>query len=117
MPCKIRVSGFFILTLVARAAVFGNLHMSPRATQPQTKAQMKTIEIREENVAIQAEEGMTFYKSYNISGRGKLVAKVQGVMTPSKHFDADLITLNDGDYTLRDILSFAQRGMRGLNLV
>jgi hypothetical protein len=78
---------------------------------------MTTIEIREENVAIQAEEGMTSYKAYNISGRGKLVAKIQGDMTPAKHFDADMITLDDGTYALRDILSFAQRGMRGLTLI
>ncbi|MFT4177530.1 MAG: hypothetical protein QM627_12870 [Luteolibacter sp.] len=76
-----------------------------------------TIEIRQETVAIQGEDGMTSYEAYNISGRGRIVATITGEMKPAKHFGADMIALDDGTYALRDILSFAQRNMRGLTLI
>lgn len=78
---------------------------------------MITIEIRKETVAIQAEEGMTSYESLNISGRGKLVAKVKGDMIAQKDWQGvDEVGLDGYTWALRDILWFAKRGQRGLTI-
>jgi hypothetical protein len=75
-----------------------------------------TIEIREEKISIQGENGPSSYKALNISGRGKLVATVTGPMTAAKHYNADMVSMDDGTWALRDILDFAKAGLRGLSM-
>lgn len=76
---------------------------------------MTTITIHETTEKIQGETGMTSYKALNASGKGKPVAKVTGDLIVQKdEFGSDEVKFDGGTWALRDILSIARRGERGL---
>jgi hypothetical protein len=62
-------------------------------------------------------EGKTiYYDALNAQGRGKKVAVISGEFEVVSHQFGDSVKLADGTYALREVLSFAKRGERGLTL-
>ena len=76
------------------------------------------ITISETTVRTMGEYGPDSYGAYNLSGKGKTVATIEGAIQGVKsEFGADMIKLDGYTWALRDILSFARRGERGLMVV
>ena len=83
-----------------------------------TKREIKMkITISETTVRTMGEYGPDSYGAYNLTGKGKPVATVEGVFEAVKEFGADMIKLDGYTWALRDILAFARRGDRGLIVV
>lgn len=78
-----------------------------------------TATIREYNQSCDTEEsGPASYKALAINTtKGVAVATVTGPGEIVKSWSADMWRLEDGTYALRDILTFARRGARGLSIV
>jgi hypothetical protein len=68
------------------------------------------------------EFGPSSYKAFNLTGKGRAVATIEGDLEASpsskEHFGACMIKLTDGVvWCVRDVLAMAQRGERGLMVV
>jgi DNA-directed RNA polymerase subunit RPC12/RpoP len=58
------------------------------------------------------------YDGYNVSGKGRFIAEIDGPVSKCDLGDGvDGGHLNDGRYALRDVLSYARLGLKGLQVV
>jgi transposase len=80
---------------------------------------MNKITISETTVRTMGEYGPDSYQALNLTGKGRVVATVEGAIQIVKsEFGADMIKMADGyTWAIRDVLAMAQRGEHGLMLV
>lgn len=57
------------------------------------------------------------YKAFNASGKGRPIATVAGRVELVRDGNADMAKLDGKTYALRDILTFARAGERGLSVL
>ena len=56
------------------------------------------------------------YWALNTSGKGEVIAEIEGDIEKCVLFNSDCGLLNGKKYALRDILSFAKKGLHGLSI-
>jgi hypothetical protein len=97
--------------------------MSSNQTTTETKGnEMNKITISETTVRTMGEYGPSSYQALNLTGKGRVVATIQGDFEPipsrKEHFGACMIKMADGVvWCVRDVLAMARRGERGLMVV
>ena len=61
-----------------------------------------------------------FVECLNLSGRGKLVATIEGpgkpILKSPMHFGADMIRIDGVDWCIRDVVDMAREGRNGMSV-